>query len=106
MSGVYVLRRPMCLLCEFMSPGDSSEFLRSCSPYATHRDHERKPLNEAHLLQIAALIAAGMVYLSERKFVRSDLATRNCLVNEQMIVKIADFGLSHKFYLQAYLQSR
>ncbi|XP_037898469.1 tyrosine-protein kinase transmembrane receptor Ror2-like, partial [Glossina fuscipes] len=99
---VCALGRPMCLLFEFMSPGDLSEFLRSCSPYATHREHERKPLNEAHLLQIAAHIAAGMVYLSERKFVHHDLATRNCLVIEHMIVKIADFGLSHKIYLQDY----
>uniref|UniRef100_A0A1B0G058 receptor protein-tyrosine kinase n=1 Tax=Glossina morsitans morsitans TaxID=37546 RepID=A0A1B0G058_GLOMM len=100
--GVCALGRPMCLLFEFMSPGDLSEFLRSCSPYATHRVHEREPLNEAHLLQIAAHIAAGMVYLSERKFVHRDLATRNCLINEYMIVKIADFGLSHKIYLQDY----
>jgi len=37
-----------------------------------------------------------MVYLSDRKFVHRDLATRNCLVNDNMVVKIADFGLSQK----------
>lgn len=100
--GVCALGRPMCLLFEFMSPGDLSEFLRSCSPYATHQLHQREPLNEGHLLQISKQIAAGMLYLSERKFVHRDLATRNCLINEQMIVKIADFGLSHKIYLQDY----
>ena len=102
--GVCALGRPMCLLFEFMSPGDLSEFLRSCSPYATHQiqPHNRTELNEHHLLQISAQIAAGMVYLSERKFVHRDLATRNCLINEQMVVKIADFGLSHKIYLQDY----
>ncbi|XP_037953857.1 tyrosine-protein kinase transmembrane receptor Ror2 [Teleopsis dalmanni] len=102
--GVCALGRPMCLLFEFMSPGDLSEFLRSCSPYATHQIQplNRRELNEGHLLQIAAQIAAGMVYLSERKFVHRDLATRNCLINEEMIVKIADFGLSHKIYMQDY----
>ncbi|KAM7344842.1 neurospecific receptor kinase isoform 2-T3 [Cochliomyia hominivorax] len=100
--GVCALGRPMCLLFEFMSPGDLNEFLRSCSPYATHTLQQREPLHEGHLLQIGAQIAAGMVYLSERKFVHRDLATRNCLINEQMVVKIADFGLSHKIYLQDY----
>lgn len=100
--GVCALGRPMCLLFEFMSPGDLSEYLRSCSPYATHQIHHRDPLHEGHLLQIAAQVAAGMLYLSERKFVHRDLATRNCLINEQMVVKIADFGLSHKIYLQDY----
>ncbi|KNC21827.1 Tyrosine-protein kinase transmembrane receptor Ror2 [Lucilia cuprina] len=100
--GVCALGRPMCLLFEFMSPGDLSEFLRSCSPYATHTLQQRETLHEGHLLHIGAQVAAGMVYLSERKFVHRDLATRNCLINEQMVVKIADFGLSHKIYLQDY----
>ncbi|XP_002062974.3 tyrosine-protein kinase transmembrane receptor Ror2 [Drosophila willistoni] len=102
--GVCALGRPMCLLFEYMSPGDLSEFLRSCSPYATHQvqHRDRLHLNEFNLLQMAANIAAGMLYLAERKFVHRDLATRNCLINEQMHVKIADFGLSHKIYLQDY----
>jgi len=43
-----------------------------------------------------------MVYLSDRKFVHRDLATRNCLIDDDMVVKIADFGLSQKIYLQDY----
>ena len=42
------------------------------------------------------------VYLSECKFVHRDLASRNCLLDHHGSVKIADFGLSQKTYLQEY----
>ncbi|ALC40803.1 Nrk [Drosophila busckii] len=102
--GVCALGRPMCLLFEYMSPGDLSEFLRACSPYATHQapTAQRQQLDDLQLLRMASHVASGMLYLAERKFVHRDLATRNCLINEQMVVKIADFGLSHKIYLQDY----
>lgn len=112
--GVCALGRPMCLLFEYMGRGDLNEFLRSCSPsnYVirvtnTTDDNgstagEPSRLSHMDLINIAVQVASGMVYLSDRKFVHRDLATRNCLINDQMIVKIADFGLSQKIYLQDY----
>lgn len=105
--GVCAVGRPMCLLFEFMARGDLNEFLRSNSPYMPHSRNDAIPMQRADithpdLLTIAQQIAAGMVYLSDRKFVHRDLATRNCLIDENMVVKIADFGLSHKIYLQDY----
>ena len=111
--GVCAIGSPMCLLFEFMGRGDLNEFLRSCSPSLllaaqqktdgnTMSRQMRRELTHRDLLGIARQIANGMVYLSERKFVHRDLATRNCLINEDMVVKIADFGLSHKIYLQDY----
>lgn len=106
---VCAIGRPMCLLFEFMSRGDLNEFLRSCSPYSVLQPRvdmkllsSRLDLGLGDLINIAQQIACGMVYLSERKFVHRDLATRNCLVDDNMHVKIADFGLSHKIYLQDY----
>ncbi|KAK7582622.1 hypothetical protein V9T40_014067 [Parthenolecanium corni] len=107
--GVCAVGKPMCLLFEYMARGDVSEFLRSCSPsnyiirsVENGNIFQDIQLTTLDLLHIAQQIAAGMVYLSDRKFVHRDLATRNCLINDAMVVKIADFGLSQKMYLQDY----
>lgn len=108
--GVCAVGKPMCLLFEYMGRGDLNEFLRSCSPsnYVVRSvDDSGRYFNDTrlstfNLLSIARQICSGMVYLSDRKFVHRDLATRNCLVDENMSVKIADFGLSQKIYLQDY----
>lgn len=106
--GVCAVGNPMCLLFEFMGRGDLNEYLRSCSPTnyivrGSNGDiYNDTKLGHIELIRIAVQIASGMVYLSEHKFVHRDLATRNCLVDERMVVKIADFGLSQKIYLSDY----
>ncbi|XP_024897035.1 muscle, skeletal receptor tyrosine-protein kinase isoform X1 [Pteropus alecto] len=116
--GVCAVGKPMCLLFEYMAYGDLNEFLRSMSPHTvcslSHSDLSTRaqvsspgppPLSCAEQLCIARQVAAGMAYLSERKFVHRDLATRNCLVGENMVVKIADFGLSRNIYSADYYKA-
>lgn len=59
-------------------------------------------LSPSQMLHIAQQIAAGMVYLASQHFVHRDLATRNCLVGENLLVKIGDFGMSRDVYSTDY----
>ncbi|XP_014739592.1 PREDICTED: muscle, skeletal receptor tyrosine-protein kinase isoform X1 [Sturnus vulgaris] len=114
--GVCAVGKPMCLLFEYMAYGDLNEYLRDrsprnlCSLAQGSLDTRLGLPNPLALcctsqLCIAKQVAAGMAYLSERKFVHRDLATRNCLVGENMVVKIADFGLSRNMYSADYYKA-
>ncbi|XP_056369626.1 muscle, skeletal receptor tyrosine-protein kinase isoform X4 [Oenanthe melanoleuca] len=114
--GVCAVGKPMCLLFEYMAYGDLNEYLRDRSPRSlcslAQGSPEARPRRANPLalgctsqLCIAKQVAAGMAYLSERKFVHRDLATRNCLVGENMVVKIADFGLSRNMYSADYYKA-
>lgn len=85
---------PMILL-PFMLHGSLKNYIKNPSLMLTVRD----------LLLFSEQVADGMRYLSEKKFVHRDLATRNCMLDETLIVKVADFGLSRDIYTKDYYTS-
>lgn len=49
------------------------------------------------MLQLVGMlhgIAVGMSYLSDMGYVHRDLAARNILVDESLVCKVSDFGMS------------
>lgn len=95
--GVCFVGKPLCILLEYMDKGDLQEFLQLKNPrnpqfFDTEVSETGLPLK--HQVSFARQVANGMVYLSDRRLVHRDIATRNCLVNALMQVKISDFGLA------------
>lgn len=53
-------------------------------------------LSSRTLLAMCRDAAAGMRYLESKNCIHRDLAARNCLVGDDNIVKISDFGMSRE----------
>ncbi len=56
----------------------------------------------ADLLHMSVQISSGMKYLASLNFVHRDLATRNCLLDRHLTIKISDFGMSRNLYSSDY----
>ncbi|KAK3508671.1 hypothetical protein QTP70_003318 [Hemibagrus guttatus] len=104
--GVCVESDPLIMVFEYMKHGDLNKFLRAHGPDAILMADGQQclmvELTQSQMLHIAQQIAAGMVYLASQHFVHRDLATRNCLVGENLLVKIGDFGMSRDVYSTDY----
>ncbi|KAM4548517.1 tyrosine-protein kinase ABL2 isoform 2-T2 [Odontesthes bonariensis] len=83
--GVCTLEPPFYIVTEYMPHGNLLDYLRDC---------EKAEVNAVVLLYMATQISSAMEYLEKKNFIHRDLAARNCLVGENHVVKVADFGLS------------
>ncbi|XP_066567675.1 tyrosine-protein kinase Fer [Amia ocellicauda] len=84
--GVCTQRQPIYIVMELVSGGDFLSFLRK----------KKDDLKTKQLVKFALDAAAGMAYLELKNCIHRDLAARNCLVGENNLLKISDFGMSRQ----------
>ncbi|XP_015225168.1 PREDICTED: tyrosine-protein kinase JAK2-like [Cyprinodon variegatus] len=66
-------------------------------PFGSLRDYlikNMERIDHKKLVHYASQICKGMEYLSSKRYIHRDLATRNILVESELRVKIGDFGLT------------
>eukprot|EP00118_Oscarella_pearsei_P023520 m.282502 g.282502 ORF g.282502 m.282502 type:complete len:1292 (+) comp40657_c0_seq3:71-3946(+) len=96
------LHRSPLIVLPYMELGDLKVYLRQCRPgrRATMKPgtqqlpQQLRNVSLVQLVKFAHQIAKGMEYISEKGIVHRDLAARNCMVNWDLEIKVADFGLS------------
>lgn len=78
------LDAPMFIVQEFLAGGCLLDYLRD----------ESISLCSDDLHMMCIHVAMGMSYLESKQYIHRDLAARNCLVGNNNIVKVGDFGLA------------
>ncbi|XP_060582980.1 tyrosine-protein kinase Fer-like [Ruditapes philippinarum] len=84
--GIAAQRQPVMIIMEYVSGGALLSFLRK----------EGKKQSRLKAAQMCVDAACGMAYLSDKGCIHRDLAARNCLVGDNHVVKISDFGMSRE----------
>ncbi|XP_029310449.1 tyrosine-protein kinase Tec isoform X4 [Cottoperca gobio] len=93
--GVCSQQRPIYIVTEFMEHGCLLNFLRQ----------QRGSFSLGALLSICLDVSEGMEYLEANSFIHRDLASRNCLVNDSLVVKVSDFGMARYVLDDQYTSS-
>ncbi|XP_039595903.1 tyrosine-protein kinase Lck [Polypterus senegalus] len=80
-----VTQEPIFIVTEFMANGSLVDFLKTS---------EGSKLTINILIDMASQIAEGMAFIEAKNYIHRDLRAANILVSEDLICKIADFGLA------------
>jgi len=84
LKGVVTKQQPAMIISEYMKNGSLDKYLRE----------NKNQLEMSVMLKMMHGIACGMKYLANMSYIHRDLAARNILVDQNMVCKVSDFGLS------------
>ncbi|XP_076311282.1 tyrosine-protein kinase RYK-like isoform X2 [Tachypleus tridentatus] len=87
------------LVYPFMNRGNLKLFLQKCKFSVEGHCHT---LLTQDLVGMAIQMVQGMIYLNKKKIIHGDLATRNCVVDDKLHVKITDNALSRDLFPNDY----
>ncbi|KAJ7988992.1 hypothetical protein DPEC_G00314930 [Dallia pectoralis] len=80
-----VTQEPIYIVTEFMENGALVDFLKT-------PEGSNIPINT--LIDMASQVAEGMAYIEVKNYIHRDLRAANILVSDDLVCKIADFGLA------------
>ena len=92
---------PAFMMMEYMEEGDLNKFLQRYTEIVETPSNDTQ-LSTSTVVYMASQIASAMKYLAMLNFVHRDLASRNCLIGKNFIIKLADFGMSRNLYESHY----
>ncbi|XP_022108696.1 tyrosine-protein kinase Mer-like [Acanthaster planci] len=83
--------RPLVVM-PFLENRDLNSFLKNV------RLAQNQELSLSWRVDMMIQIATGMEYIANNGIIHRDLATRNCMLDDNYVVKVADFGLARRIF--------
>uniref|UniRef100_A0A7N6BZU7 Tyrosine-protein kinase n=1 Tax=Anabas testudineus TaxID=64144 RepID=A0A7N6BZU7_ANATE len=84
-----VTQEPIYIVTEYMENGSLVDYLKTT---------EGSNLPTGTLIDMASQVADGMAFIEQRNYIHRDLRAANILVSNELICKIADFGLRFRIH--------
>lgn len=86
--------KPILLIMELVENGKLQTYLRDSRTYLKSTNEMDSYITSRDLIKFSYQVAKGMEYVASKGIIHRDLASRNILITEDRICKVADFGFA------------